>query len=94
MQRQIQIQPLSRDRYQHISADGNPYLALDRVLRSTEETFDPQMLFYPFEKELDRPPALVQGADAQRWNAEMIGQEDERFVGRRIPISDSAQLPG
>jgi hypothetical protein len=35
-----------------------------------EESFDAQMLLDPFEKEPDRPPALVQRADAQRWNAE------------------------
>src|SRR5271165_397773 len=93
MQRQIQLQPLSGDRYQHIGCDGDPHLALDRVLRGTEEAFDPQMLLYPFEKEFYRPTALVQRADAQRWNTEMVGQEDERFVGCRIPVSDSAQLP-
>jgi len=94
MQRQFDIQSLSSDRDQHIGGDSDPHLALQGVLRCAEKPLDPKMLLDPPEEEFNLPPALVRRTDAQGWNAEMIGQEDERFVGRRIPESNSAQLTG
>ena len=36
--------------HQHVCADRNPDLCLDRVLRIAEKAFDPKMLFDPLEK--------------------------------------------
>ena len=51
---------------EHINRDGNPDMGLDRILRSTEEGFDTQMLFDPLEKQLDLPPAAIQLGDGSR----------------------------
>jgi len=50
-------------------------LGFDRVLRSAEENFDTKMLLYPFEKQLDLPPAPIEIGDGDRWQREVVGQE-------------------
>ena len=52
MHRRLQLQPLSYDRHEHVRAYGDPDLALDGILRGTEERLDPQVLLDPFEEQL------------------------------------------
>jgi hypothetical protein len=50
MQRQRQVEPLSNDGDEHVHADSDPHLGLDRVLGCAEEALDPQVLLDPFEQ--------------------------------------------
>jgi hypothetical protein len=46
------IEALLDDGYEQVDGQGDPYLALDRVLGGIEERLDAQVLFDPFEKQL------------------------------------------
>ena len=73
MQRDIEIKPLLDDGDEHIDRDGDPDLALDRVLRGAEETLDAKMLLDPLKEQFDLPAALVKRADCQGRELEMVG---------------------
>ena len=45
----MEIQTLLDDSDEHIDRDRDPYLGLDRVLRSAEERLDSEMLLDPLE---------------------------------------------
>ena len=79
---------------QHISADRDPDLRLDRVLGSTKKCLDPQVLLDPFEEQLDLPSALIQRADFRWIQIELIAQEDQGFVGFWIFESDLSEVIG
>ncbi len=50
------MQALLDDGDQNVNRYGDPELRLDRVFRGTEESFDPKMLFDPFERRADILP--------------------------------------
>ena len=55
---------------------------------------DPQVLFDPFEKELDLPAAAIQVGDAQCGQGELFGQEYEALVGLGIDALDATERNG
>ena len=92
MQRQIQLQLFSNNGHQHVRGDGDPYLALDRVLGCAEKAFDAQMLFDPFKEQLNLPAAFVRRANAQCRDGEVVGQKYERLLCLRVLETHSTQL--
>ncbi len=94
MQRQIEIEPFLDDGHQHISGDGDPYLALDGILGGAEEPLDAQVLFDPFEEQFHLPTAFVECADTRGRDAHVVGQEHQRFASLRIFETNATQPLG
>ena len=80
--------------HHEVNADGDPDLGLHCVGAGAIEGFDSQVLFDPFEEQLDMPPTLVDGGDGQGRQFELIGQEGQRLTRLRIDVSDMPQLGG
>ena len=66
VERMLKAQSFFDNGDQDINSNGNPNLGLDAVRGSAEETFDPKVLFDPFEKEFDMPAVAINGGDGQR----------------------------
>jgi hypothetical protein len=54
------------DRDEYVNADRDPHLNLHRVVARPVEGFDMQILFDPFEKQLD-VPAIMPSKSAVWW---------------------------
>jgi len=81
MQRWVELQEFAHDGDQHVDADYNPLLRLDRVLGGADESLDPQRLLDPLEDELKLPTAAIElGGGGQR---EVGGQEKPAYWLRR-----------
>ena len=78
---------------QHISADRDPDLRLDRVLGSTKKRLDPQMLLDPFEEQFDLPALAVQVCDQFGLESEVVGQKRNTFA-RLVLDHHAAQRDG
>src|SRR5262245_31118085 len=88
------MQTFFEDRYQQVDRDCNPDLGAHGVLAGAEEGFDAQVLFDPFEEQLDLPSAAVELRNGQRGQGEVVGQKDQRLAGLRIVVADAAQFLG
>ena len=88
------MESLLQDRDHQVDTDGNPDLRLHCVGRSTVECFDPEVLFDPLEEQFDLPAATEQLGDHQCRKVEMVGQEDQAFVGLGIAVANTAQQVG
>tara|TARA_R110002020_G_C16315599_1_gene774241 strand:- start:3192 stop:4070 length:879 start_codon:yes stop_codon:yes gene_type:complete len=88
------FQPVPDDRDKAICDDGTIDLDLDRVHACSPEGFYPQMLFHPFEEQLDLPPFLVQKCYFCGIEVGVVGQEDEFLFGLAVIILDPAELFG
>jgi len=84
----VDMEALLDDGYENINGDGNPDLALDRVLGGPEERLDAQVLLDPLEEQLDLPTVSVQVGHCLRWNGEAVGQEVEGLAGLGIVVLD------
>ena len=80
MQRQFEIEPLLNDGHQHVGGHGDPYLALDGILGSAEETLDAQVLLDPLEEQFYLPAAAVELGDRERGQRKIVGQEHQRLA--------------
>jgi hypothetical protein len=85
---------LANDGYQHVHADGDPYLGLHRVLACAVERFDAQVLFDPFEEQFHLPAALVQPGNGQGGQIEVVRQEHQATVVFRVVKDDATQGGG
>src|SRR5271169_3528182 len=94
MQRNVQTKFLLDDRHQHVDADGDPDLRPHSVLGSAVEAFDAQVLLDPLEEQFHLPSAPVQGANGQRRQRELVGQEYQVLAGFGIAIADATQVDG
>ena len=92
MQRDIEIEPPLDDGDEDINRDGDPDLALDRVLGSAEEALDAKMLLDPLEEQLDLPAALVERTERQGRELEMVGQKHQGLGCFGVLESDAAQV--
>jgi hypothetical protein len=54
------MKPLFHYGYKHVNGHGDPYLGFYGVFRGTKEGLDSQVLFDPFEKQLNLPSASIQ----------------------------------
>src|SRR5664280_3030266 len=94
MQGHVQAKLLLDDCYQDIDADGDPDLRPHSILGSAVETFDAQVLLDPLEEQFHLPSAPVQGANGQRRQRKLVGQEHQVLAGLGIAIADAAQVAG
>ncbi len=67
------------DGNEHVSGNGDPYLRLDGVLAGAVKNFDAQMLFDPFEEQLDLPALLVKCSNYLWLECEIVGQKRDAF---------------
>ena len=65
---------------QYVGGDSAPDLRLHGILAVADKSLDAQMLFDPFEKQLDLPAALVKGGDSEGWQGRVVGQEYQCFA--------------
>src|ERR1700757_3446403 len=63
------------DGHEHVNADRDPHLNSYRVVARSVKGFDMQVLFDPFEKQLDLPSTFVKFCNRQRRQREVVGQE-------------------
>ncbi len=87
MHRRLQLQALSYDRHEHVRAHGDPGLALHSVLGGAEERLDPQVMFDPFEVQRHLRAHLLELADSQWLEVQMVG--DERQLLARLGIFET-----
>lgn len=66
---------------QHVSADRDPDLRLDRVLGRTKKCLDPQMLLDPFEEQFDLPALPIQACNQFGFESKVVGQKRNAFAG-------------
>lgn len=74
-----------------VDADRDPDLRLHGVVAGPVERFNTEVLFNPFEEQLDAPTALVDGRDDQCCQGEIVGQESQRFAGLGIDEADTSE---
>ena len=91
METSRQIELLFQNGHQHVDADGDPDLGLDRIGRGAEETLDPQMLLDPLEKQFHLPPAFVQQGDGKSGQSEVVRQIDKETIGFGIEKTNPTQ---
>lgn len=65
---------------QHVSADRNPDLRLDRVLVGAIKRLDAQVLLDPFEKQFDLPALAVQVCNQLGFEGEVVGQKRDALA--------------
>jgi len=94
VKRKLQRQPLLDDRHKDINRDGDPNLGPHRVLGCSIESFDPQVLFDPTEKQFDLPAKFVEHGDGQRRKKKIIRQKSEITVVLPVVVADPAELVG
>jgi hypothetical protein len=78
---------------QHISADRDPDLRLDRVLGRTEKCLDPQMLLDPLEEQFDLPALAIQSCNQFGFEGKVVGQKRNAFA-RLVLDHHAAQCDG
>ena len=88
----FQLVPYYRNKA--IRNDGAIDLYLDRVHGGPPERFYLQVLFHPFEEQLDLPAFLVEQGYFQGVQIGVVRQENELPVGLRVMVFDPPQLFG
>lgn len=71
---------LFEDGDQQVNADSNPYLSLYAVDGSAEELLDSQMLFDPFEEQLNQPSLMIKVGNRESFDGEIVCQKDVVLV--------------
>ena len=66
-------------------------LAFDGILGGTEEGFDVQVLFDPFEEKLYLPAAAIQIGNGLCRSGEVVGQEVESLADLGIMVFDATK---
>jgi hypothetical protein len=74
------MQAFLGNRDQHVSADRNPDLRLDRVLGGSVKRLDPQMLFDPLEEQLDLPALAIQLRNQLGFEREVVRQKRDSLA--------------
>lgn len=68
----LEREALLDDGDEHIDAYGDPFSGLHRAWRRPEEVPDAQVLFDPFEEQLDLPPAPVKVGDGAGGSVKLL----------------------
>ncbi len=79
---------------QDVNADGNPDLSFHCIFGSAEERFDAQMLFDPFEKQLDLPAAPIKFGNGESGQLKMVRQENKRLLFLVVIKSNATKFVG
>ena len=77
---------------QHVSADCNPDLRLDRILVGAIKRLDSQVLLDPFEKQFDLPALAVQVCNQLGLESEVVGQKSYSLA--RLVLDDHTSQRG
>ena len=77
---------------QHVGADRDPDLRLDRVLVGAIKRLDAQVLLDPFEKQFDLPTLAVQVRDQRGFEGEVVGQKSYSLA--RLVLDDHTSQRG
>ena len=85
------MKTLFNECHQDIHTDGGPDLGFDGILGGTVEGFDTQVLFNPFEEQLDLPAIAVEFGDGVCGQGKVVGEEIERLVYLRVVVFDASQ---
>ena len=79
---------------QAVSDYGTVYLDADSILRCAPKPLDLEVLFEPFEEQLDAPPVFVEQRDGQCIRLKIVRQKDVHLVRFRVYIDDFSYLIG
>ena len=79
------------DRDQDVGGNRDPDLGLHRVFAGAEEGFDAQVLFDPFEEQLDLPTTAIELGDGEGRQAEVVGEEHQGLGGGGVAEANAAQ---
>lgn len=93
-ERPIDAQFAFDDRHQDVDADRDPNVRLHGVRIVAVSSFDPQILFDPFEEQLHLPTALVQLRDRQRGEREVFRQGHKPALLFGVVKGEAAQWIG
>ena len=85
-------QLLFQDGHEDVHRDGNPYLRPHCIRGLAIERFDPEMLFYPFEKQFHPPAELVQLGHGQSRKFEIVCEKGETISRFLVEIDDPPQF--
>ena len=85
------MKTLFNECHQDIHTDGGPDLGFDGILGGTVEGFDTQVLFNPFEEQLDLPAIAVEFGDGVCGQGKVVGEEIERLVCLWVAVFDASQ---
>jgi hypothetical protein len=77
---------------EQVGAHGDPDLRLHCVFAGAVEGLDSQVLFEPFEEQLDLPTCLIDFRDDDGLDLEVVGEEDQVLSG--LGIQTTALLHG
>ena len=66
-------------------------MGFDSVLGGAEEGFDAQVLFNPFEEQLDPPAIAVEFGDGEGGEREVVGEELEGGMCLGVAVFDATQ---
>ncbi len=77
---------------QHVGADRDPDLRLDRVLVGAIKRLDAQVLLDPFEKQFDLPTLAIQVRDQRGFEGEVVGQKSYSLA--RLVLDDHTSQRG
>ena len=77
---------------QHVGADRDPDLRLDRVLVGAIKRLDAQVLLDPFEKQFDLPALAVQVCNQLGLESEVVGQNSYSLA--RLVLDDHTSQRG
>ena len=93
-ERPIDAQFAFDDRNQNLDADRDPNLCLHGVRIVAVESFDPQILFDPFEEQFHLPTGFVQLRDGQRGEREVVRQEHKPALPFGVVKGDATHWIG
>jgi hypothetical protein len=91
VQREVHVPFFPYDGHQHIGANRNPDLRLHSVRRSPIKRLDSQMLLDPTEEQFDLPATSINVRDRQRWQVEIVAQEDEPLPRLDVAVDHATQ---
>ena len=77
---------------QHVCADRDPDLRLDRVLVGAIKRLDAQVLLDPFEEQLDLPALAIQVCNQLGFEGEVVGQKRDLLA--RLVLDDHTSQRG
>ena len=86
-----ELELLVKDGHHEVNGDRNPDLALHRIGAGTEVVFDTQVAFDPLEEEFDLPTALVELGHGERWDLQVVGEEDKMLGRLLVEVAHPAQ---
>ena len=88
----MNLEFFANDGHQYINADRYPNLGFHGVLRRSVKALYSQVLFDPFEEELDLPTHSIDLSDGESGQGKVVCYEDETFRAFGVDVSDSSEL--